>query len=131
MEGKITKPSYTTGDTPQHLDSRDLIAWAEYHRDTDSITKATSLLDKDEQETLAAIDSLADEGWADWEYGALFIRDNYFEEYAQMFAEDIGAVWDNPWPLSCIDWKQAARELQMDYSSTQYLGKTYWVRRET
>lgn len=65
----------------------------------------------------------------DWRYGETLIADSYFEEYAREFAEDIGATKDSDsWPGNCIDWKQAARELQMDYSAIEYDGTTYWIR---
>lgn len=32
------------------------------------------------------------------------------------------------WPLTCIDWVQAAEELQQDYMSYEFDGYTYWVR---
>lgn len=38
------------------------------------------------------------------------------KEFAQQFAEDIGAI-DNigtQWPTYCIDWEYAARDLMMD-----------------
>lgn len=39
------------------------------------------------------------------------------EEFAQDMAEQLGAVdKDAAWPMTCIDWEQAARELMMDYS---------------
>ena len=40
------------------------------------------------------------------------------EEFARSIAEDTGAVTDKnqDWPLYCIDWEWAARELMMDYS---------------
>lgn len=38
------------------------------------------------------------------------------EDYAQQFAEDIGAVDpDASWPNSYIDWERAARDLFLDY----------------
>lgn len=81
---------------------------------------------------LAALQSLQSEaeGYADdWRHGATLIRDSYFETYAQEFADDIGAVDRNAsWPLTCIDWEQAARELQADYTSVEFGGITYWVR---
>jgi hypothetical protein len=70
-----------------------------------------------------------DEQWrGDW-YPLTLIRESYFEDYAQELAEDIGAVnRDATWPNNCIDWEQAARELRMDYTSTQIDGVTYFYR---
>lgn len=86
----------------------------------------------DEAAELRALTDLASEaeGYApDWQYGAALIRDSYFQDYAQELADDIGAVPDNvTWPLTCIDWEQAARELRMDYTSVEFDGVTYWVR---
>lgn len=64
----------------------------------------------------------------DWYPGSL-IRDSYFETYAEELAEDVGAISrDAQWPLGCIDWEKAARELQVDYSTVEYDGVTYWYR---
>lgn len=79
-----------------------------------------------------ALKALADEasGYAaDWTHGETLIRDSYFKEYAQELAEDCGMVNANAtWPNSCIDWNQAARELQMDYTTVDFDGVTYWIR---
>jgi len=41
-------------------------------------------------------------------------------DFAQSMAEDLGAIPnDTPWPLSCIDWTHAARELMYDYFETE------------
>ena len=81
---------------------------------------------------LAALTTLADEAEdyaADWKHGETLIRDSYFEKYAQELAEDIGAIDRNAsWPLGCIDWEKAAEELQIDYTSVDYDGVTYWIR---
>jgi hypothetical protein len=80
---------------------------------------------------LAILRALAEEGngVGDWEFGATLIRDSYFVDYAQELAEDIGALpADAGWPAYCIDWERAARDLQMDYTSVDYDGVTYWVR---
>ena len=70
-----------------------------------------------------------DEQWqGDW-YPLTLISESYFRDYAQELAEDIGAV--NPqatWPNNCIDWDQATRELQMDYTSVTIDGITYFYR---
>lgn len=64
----------------------------------------------------------------DW-YPITLIRDSHFKRYAQELADDIGAVpSDYTWPTSCIDWDRAARELQMDYTSVEINGATYWYR---
>ena len=64
----------------------------------------------------------------DW-YPLELVDDRYFQEYAQDLAEDCGMVDTNArWPMTCIDWEQAARELQMDYSNILIHGSTYWYR---
>lgn len=69
------------------------------------------------------------EGLPDWNDGVTLIRDSYFEDYAREFAEEIGAIPDDAkWPCDCIDWEQAASELQMDYTSVDFNGVTYWAR---
>lgn len=66
----------------------------------------------------------------DWNYGAQLIRDSYFKTYAQELAEECDMIPDAsaPWPLTCIDWDRAARELQMDYTAVEFDGVTYWIR---
>ena len=52
-----------------------------------------------------------------------------FTDYAQELAEDIGAIdRDAKWPVYCIDWERAARELKMDYASVRVNGTTYYFR---
>lgn len=80
---------------------------------------------------LLALKALADEaeGCADWRHGEQLIRDSYFETYAQELADDCGMInSDAGWPNNCIDWERAARELQMDYTSVDFDGVTYWIR---
>jgi multidrug efflux pump subunit AcrA (membrane-fusion protein) len=80
---------------------------------------------------LARLTALRDqaEGYApDWRYGCTLIRDSYFKDYAQELAEDRDMPKDVRWPYNCLDWDQAARELQQDYTAVEYGGVTYWVR---
>ena len=52
-----------------------------------------------------------------------------FEEYAQELAKDIGAIsGDSQWPLYCIDWEFAARELSSDYTTVTFDGTDYYIR---
>lgn len=111
---------------------RDVIARFEELEGNDPET-----LDDDEQAEFHAIQSFlddvkgygGDEQWrGDW-YPVGFIADSYFEQYAKELAEDIGAInRDATWPNTCIDWAQAARELQQDYSSVTINGSDYWYR---
>ena len=71
-----------------------------------------------------------DEQWdGDW-YPLTLIADWHFKDYAQELADDLdGSAIDNAiWPFTCIDWERAARELRMDYTSTEIDGNTYWYR---
>ena len=87
--------------------------------------------ESEESDELKILKELAEEGSysPDWSYGETLIRDSYFEEYAQELAEDCGMVQRGlGWPNSCIDWKQAAEELQQDYSQIEFGDVTYWIR---
>ena len=89
-------------------------------------------LGEDGAHEIVALLELAKEGadnFADWEHGETLVRDSYFKEYAQELGDYIGAIKaDAGWPLNCIDWEQAARELRMDYTSVEFDGVTYWGR---
>ena len=85
--------------------------------------------DADELRILKALADEASGYAADWTHGETLIRDSYFRDYAEQLADDIGAIDRNAsWPVKCIDWDQAARELQMDYSAVDFDGVTYWIR---
>ena len=104
--------------------------------DTRDILEYMDSLDSEDEEDIKEhillsqlIDTVRDVSNESPENGCLLINDHYFEEYAMGFADDIGAInRDAHWPLNCIDWERAARMLQMDYTSVDYDGVTYWVR---
>ena len=83
--------------------------------------KAQEALDEWNEENLKELEALRSlveqaEGYGDWEFGETLIHDSFFTDYARELAEDIGALKDNSgWPSNCIDWDQAAEELQQDY----------------
>jgi hypothetical protein len=113
-----------TSNTADIIDSRDIIARIEELEEQEE-------RDADEAIELASLRKVAEqaEGYAsDWKYGEALIRGSYFETYAQELAEDCCDMKVLQWPARCIDWEQAARELQMDYTAIDYDGVTYWIR---
>ena len=86
---------------------------------------------EDNKKELAILEAFKDEAvnaTSEWDFGATLISEGYFETYARQFAEEIGACKrDDPWPTSCIDWTEAAEELQQDYSSVDFDGQEYFV----
>lgn len=129
MSGMITNCENT-------IDSRDIIArigYLEEERESlEDDENALAAWDKsDKGEELKSLTSLQDQAahYSDWDHGATLINENYFETYAQEFAEEIGAIdSDVSWPHNCIDWEQAALELQQDYTAVDFDGTTYYIR---
>jgi hypothetical protein len=119
------------------IDSRDVIArigWLEGEDCGDE--KACDLDDcprhvEDAAEELRQLKELDEEGsgLADWPHGETLIRDSYFEDYAEQYADGVGAINAAAgWPLNHIDWEAAADELKMDYTSIKFGDVTYWAR---
>lgn len=115
------------------IDVRDLIARVE-ELEAEQASDPMAFDNGEELDTLTSImEELAgmggDEQWRGHWYPVTLIRDSYFRTYAEELADDIGAMpRDAAWPLTCIDWEQAARELRYDYSGVDIDGVTYWTR---
>jgi len=119
------------------IDSRDVIARIEYlessRDDLESDNNLAEWEDSDESLELDNLKALADEaaGYAsDWHYGATLIRESYFTNYCRDLVQDIG---DLPRELPAyiednIDWDGVADDLQVDYTSVDFDGITYYVR---
>ena len=73
-------------------------------------------------ELIALLDQVSDSD-------SYFVRDSYFVKYAQELADDLCAARGAlvRWPFTCIDWQEAADELQQDYYDVDFDGVTYWV----
>ena len=79
----------------------------------------------EEGDELRVLEALALEGESsiDWLHGETLIHSDYFTEYAEQMACDIGAVsGTNSWPANCIDWDYAAEQLQQDYGTVDFDG---------
>lgn len=125
------------------IDVRDLIERVDElrgERDAHNDGEQTdwSAENESDAEELAALEAIlanlagngGDEQWEGVWYPVTLIRDSYFKDYAVDLAEDVcgDAIANASWPLTCVDWERAARELRMDYTSTEIDGVTYWYR---
>ena len=114
-------------------DLRDLVEEMEILRES-KLKETLSQEDEDRLGHLEELDDQFDYGKGGMEEYASniccsLIADSYFEDYAQNFAEDIGAIDRNQgWPACHIDWEAAAENLQMDYHSVTFEGRDYWIR---
>jgi len=119
-------------NTDDVVDSRDVIARIdELESDIEAAREDKEEPDADDVAELRILKALAEDGEAspDWPHPGPLIRDTYFTEYAQEFAEDCCEVpRELHWPFTCIDWEQAAQQLQMDYMSVDFDGIEYWIR---
>lgn len=126
-ETKNTRYELWLQDIFDSRDVADLIA--ELEAETDGLEKNEAPMSYAYLQFLNELNEAGQDAAEDWQYGVAVIRDSYFTEYAQVLADDIGAIPDNVgWPLTCIDWQRAARELQMDYTPIEWVGLTFWVR---
>ena len=121
----------TPTNTDDVIDSRDVIERIE-ELEAEIEDRENCDQMSNEVEELATLKKLANGDAStspDWPHGETLIRDTYFQDYAQELAEDCGMVTEgDAWPNNCIDWEQAARELQMDYMSVEFDGVDYWIR---
>lgn len=129
----------TINPTADIIDVRDIISRIEELENEmqGEIPDGTTWADTEQAEELATLTAImedlkgngGDEQWrGDW-YPVTLIRDSYFRGYAQDLADDCGLIDHTAgWPMNCIDWDKAARELQYDYTSTEIAGVTYWYR---
>jgi len=106
------------------IDSRDIIARIKELKNLDD-------RDEDKQRELDTLKALAEKcNYGDWEFGTILIRDSYFGTYARDLAVDNGAIQSGaPWPVYCIDWERAARELQAKYKCVDFDGVMYWIQK--
>ena len=78
---------------------------------------------------LKALIELQDQcDYGDWEHGATLINDNYFTEHAKQEAHELYGTDYDEWPYRCIDWDEAAEELQQDYMCVTFIDQDFWIR---
>ncbi len=133
VNGKRFGKAVDVSDAPDMdgdvIDSRDVVKRLEAYREALDAAEEGSDEWEELHEEVEALEVLEDAGIPDWKYGASLIKESYFKEYAEQFAEDIGAInSDSNWPNCHIDWDAAADALRTDYTEVEYRGTTYLVR---
>jgi hypothetical protein len=107
------------------IDIRDVIEVIEGLEDADETSEELTILK-------ALMDDLkgygGDEQWrGDW-YPIALIRDSHWVDYARELLEDIGTIPKDFPSFVAIDWNETASNIQVDYSSVEFEGVTYWYR---
>lgn len=118
-------------NSDSRIDSRDIISRIEdLESEIECAEEGEDLTDvKDELAILTSVKEEGENYASDWNYGATLIKESDFENYAEEFAQDIGAFDSGgSWPLNCIDWAEAADQLKVDYTEIDFDGETYLVR---
>lgn len=84
--------------------------------------------DAEELKMLKEVAKMLD-GYSDGLKYTTLIHERAFKDYAYGFAEDLELIKHNAqWPYTCINWDDAASELQADYTSVELGSHTYWFR---
>lgn len=116
----MKRPSEEITGGEDILDPRDIAERLKY------LTRERDRLEGSQLEEIDALQGVVDEGIDD-----TLVHEDYFQEYAEELAVDIGAIdhrQRDHWPYTCIDWEQAAEELKQDYSVIDIRGGTYYYR---
>lgn len=116
-------------NTQDVIDSRDVI-----ERYNELKATFNDLYD-DEKEELEMLTKLMEEGdeFADWEFGMILVRDDYFEDYAQSYCEEIGLIASdreangNNFLNMFVDWEGVATYLQNNWREIMIGDEKYWT----
>ena len=118
---------YTDYSIPQYLDVKELADeladLREQQEDTDVFwgeldRKRLEELEDFERELGTDLWLVARDCWT-------FISEDSFPAYAQEYAEQTMEIPEG-WPFDCIDWKDAASDLSMDFTSVEWEGESYY-----
>jgi hypothetical protein len=108
----------------------DIIDSREIEEEIEELEDYGSAIDDDDENKLNMLRRVREEvqGYnSDWKYGVTLIHERYWASYAMDFAYDQGLMEnERQWPFNCINWDEAAKELQGDYTSVEIGGETYW-----
>lgn len=85
---------------------------------------------REEYDSLIALQDEVEGYISDWQYGAMFISEDYFTDYAEELVKDVGYIpADLPeWIKDNINWDGVADALKVDYTEFEFRGTTYYAR---
>lgn len=102
-------------------------AESEAEESGDIIPHVSVILDEDELSDWNDLEYMEDY-ISDFWHGETLVNDDYFTDYAQELAEDLGLMGNTDWPYTHIDWDAAADKLRVDYTEFEWQGETYLAR---
>ena len=112
----------TNYETEQVFDSRDV-------EERIKELEEQEQLDEEEQQELKELNELKEECLNyGWEYGITFIRESYFEEYAEELFDECYIHNIPDFTKNYIDYQKFASDLEMDYSEVEFRGITFFWR---
>lgn len=87
-------------------------------------------LDENETAELAALQKFQNDydHVTEWQYGALFIAEEYFTEYVKDILNDCGTIPRDLPDYVAINWEETADNLKCDYDEAEFNGVSYYVR---
>ncbi len=137
LEEQHTSLKDALSEAREELEAVDKDDLAEQVEATEAVVEALRELNEWEQENLERLNALKDfcddldsYGGGRQENETLIAEEN-FADYAEQLAEDIkpsASIDYSTWPLNCIDWEKAAKDLRYDYTEHEFQGTTYLFR---
>lgn len=120
---------YDAGDYPDGHDEDEIKEALTSEHPLDTFIEECEDSEADEYKSAKAFLDDVESNTSEARHGETLIAEDYFQEYAEQLADDIGAIDANAgWPMNHIDWAAAANELKHDYSEVTWDGHTYLVR---
>lgn len=82
--------------------------------------------DLERLKTLREVNRDGEDYSSEWADGTSLIPEEDFEDYAREYFEECYDIPD--FVINYIDWESVASDLQMDYTTIEIDGETYWMR---
>lgn len=108
------------------LDSRDIIARLILLEDLEPDQMSDD--EAEELELLKQASELGKKYSDDWEFGAQFVAERYFEDYCRGLCEEDGSVPNDMPDYIVIDWGRTADNMLLDYTEINIGRHIFFIR---